>query len=281
MGLYFLLKIISVSIIIGIIGLWWAKEKLLYYPTPMCVAPPHPIVEVDIIDTNHKGYKISCWWSEPEPNKPTILVCHGNAGNNSNRKWIIDLFKPEGYGVLVFDYYNYGNSFGSAPSEQSFRECGKLAWKYLTQTKGIDANNIIIFTESIGCGPGVWLAKNKTPRALIVYAGFTNIVDIGVNGLLNWIYKPLKLLIMRALKLIVFEFQQDIIIQDVVCPTLFIHPRDDELIDPNYSRKLYKLSGAKNKKLILCEGGHNDGRINNIELFNWVDQTLSNLAGDE
>ena len=47
-------------------------------------------------------------------------------------------------------------------------------------------------------------------------------------------------------------------------PAIFIHAKDDQLINNKHSDMLFAVYGGKNKKLIKCDGGHNTRRVYKI-----------------
>jgi uncharacterized protein len=58
-------------------------------------------------------------------------------------------FHRIGYSVFLFDYRGFGQSEGAFPTEAQVYEDAEAAWNYLTQTRNISPNQIVIYGHSI------------------------------------------------------------------------------------------------------------------------------------
>ncbi|MBF0474002.1 MAG: alpha/beta hydrolase [Nitrospirae bacterium] len=176
-----------------------------------------------------------------------ILFCHGNAGNNSHILGTLKIFNDLGLDTFVFDYRGYGESAGS-PSEQGTYNDALSAWNYLLEKRGIPPEKIIIFGRSLGGSIASWLAKEHTPKALIIESTF-----VSMESLFKAIYPylPIKLLLKYNYKTLVY-------LKDVTCPVLVIHSPQDELVPFSQGLSLYE--NITEKKLFLqISGDHIDG----------------------
>jgi fermentation-respiration switch protein FrsA (DUF1100 family) len=138
--------------------------------------PPRPLEDVEL--RLEDGTKIQARWC-PHPNaKGALLFCHGNAGNLES--WtgaVYPLWKTLGESGLIFDYPGYGRS-GGRPSEAGCYAAAEAAFHWLTETRRIPAENILIYGESLGGGVAVELASRHPHRALILVRTFTSIPDV-------------------------------------------------------------------------------------------------------
>ena len=55
------------------------------------------------------------------------------------------------------------------------------SWRWLTETKGIAAGDIVLFGESLGGAVAAWLAAREQPRALVLASTFTSVPDLGAE----------------------------------------------------------------------------------------------------
>src|SRR5262249_34939233 len=64
------------------------------------------------------GTRLHGWFTEASQPRAVVLYAHGNAGNVTDRQFVLQLFRDRlNVSVLVFDYRGYGRSEGT-PSEE-------------------------------------------------------------------------------------------------------------------------------------------------------------------
>ena len=95
------------------------------------------------------GTKLFGWYVEGPATSGVILWCHGNAGNIINRLENLKLLYQSGLSVFLFDYRGYGRSQGR-PSEDGLYRDALGAYDYLTRTRMIRPERIVLFGRSLG-----------------------------------------------------------------------------------------------------------------------------------
>jgi len=175
-----------------------------------------------------------------------LLFFHGNAGNISHRLDSIWQFQSLGLSILIIDYRGYGQSAGRTTEMGMYRDAD-AAWRYLIESRGIVANDIVIFGRSLGGSVASRLASENQPLALIVESSFTSIPDIA-QDLYPWL--PARWL--SRLNHATREY-----VRDVRCPILVIHSRDDEIIPFRHGETIF-ASANEPRTLLTLRGGHND-----------------------
>jgi len=105
---------------------------------------------------------------------PTLLWPHGNAEDIGYLRNRLNKFHSRGYGILAYDYPRYGQSMGK-PSEQGCYEALEAAHLYLTENLNVSNDQIIIYGQSVGSGPAVWLASQKPCVGLILVSPFITV----------------------------------------------------------------------------------------------------------
>lgn len=154
-------------------------ENRLVYPRMTAAdgfRPPPAVVE-DVTVTAADGTPIHGWWLPPDTSeaKRAVLLCHGNGANLSYRgDLMVALRKHLGCGVFQFDYPGYGRS-GGEPGEAGCYAAADAALGWLTETKRVPADQVIVYGESLGGGVAVDLASRHDCRAVVLASTFTSL----------------------------------------------------------------------------------------------------------
>lgn len=186
-------------------------------------------------------------WFVPKSNaRATVLLCHGNSGNVSYQIDQIRLFQDLGLSVFSFDYRGYGQSEGK-PSEVGLYRDGEAAWQYLTQTKKLLPERIVIFGHSLGGGVAAWLGKEVKAGALVIQAAFTTMRQIAKCF---YPYFPLRK-IMRS------RYDNLENVAQAKSPVLVIHSPEDEIIPFEHGKRIFEAA-KEPKEFLQIRYGHND-----------------------
>jgi uncharacterized protein len=164
---------------------------------------------------------------EPVETDRAVLYLHGNAGNISHRREIIESFSSLPANVLALDYRGYGRSEGT-PSEEGLYRDARAAWDYLTGTRGVRPDRVVVYGESLGGAVAVDLAARVRPCALVVQSSFTSIADMAAE-VMPFVPRFLVRTKMNSLEKIA----------RVRAPVLVVHSPADEVVPYRLGRKLY------------------------------------------
>ncbi|MDH3612859.1 MAG: alpha/beta hydrolase [Gammaproteobacteria bacterium] len=175
-----------------------------------------------------------------------LLFFHGNAGNISHRLDSIGQFRELGLSVLIIDYRGYGQSEGRTTENGIYRDAD-AAWRYLIESRGVVASDIIIFGRSLGASVASRLAARHRPLALIVESSFSSVPDIA-QELYPWL--PARWL--SRLRHATRDH-----VRDVRCPVLVVHSRDDEIIPFHHGEAVFAAANEP-RTLLTIRGTHND-----------------------
>ncbi|MDQ1610571.1 MAG: abhydrolase protein 13 [Pyrinomonadaceae bacterium] len=182
---------------------------------------------------------------EPVEARTTLLFLHGNAGNISHRYEIIGDFVQLPANVLIIDYRGYGKSEGR-PSEAGLYADARAAWDYLTLTRAVPPDRIIIFGESLGGAVAIDLASKTNACGLVVQSSFTSIADMA-GEVLPFVPRFALRTKMDSLSKIA----------SVSCPKLFIHSQADEIIPYRLGRRLFDAAGEPKRFYEVKGAPHN------------------------
>jgi len=238
-GLYILL----------VAALFIFQSRLLFFPghdisfTPADIGLEYE----DITFKTSDGLCLNGWLIPGREQEDIVLFCHGNAGNISDRLESIRIFHNLGLSTFIFDYHGYGKSEGK-PSESGTYLDIEAAWNFLLEKRNFLPENIIIFGRSLGSAPAVWLAKDVSPKMLILESAFTSVADIAAE---LYPFLPVRLLCR-------IDYNNLKRIRSVSCPVLIIHSPRDELIPYSHGRKLFEAANEP-KEFLQISGSHNDG----------------------
>ena len=233
----------------------WFQPKLVYFPQPGYggVTPQGQGLAFEAVRLpTADGEQLAAWWIPAPSSSPahgTVLLFHGNAGNIAHRIDYAKMFHGLGYDTLLVDYRGYGDSTG-APSEAGTYRDAMASWLWLTETRGIQARDIVIFGESLGGGVATWLATQQRPRALILASTFTSIPDLGAQ-----VYPWLPV---RWISRIHYNSLANL--EKIHAPMLIAHSPDDELIPYRHGRRLFE-GAHEPKRFLELSGGHNEGLV--------------------
>ncbi|MBM4032615.1 MAG: alpha/beta hydrolase [Planctomycetes bacterium] len=231
--------------------LYLTQSRLVYFPfreiegTPRSLGLNYEEVKLRASD----GVELSAWFIPRERARGTVLFCHGNAGNISHRLGVISMFHELGFAMLIFDYRGYGASQGS-PTERGTYLDAEAAWNHLTNERKVPPQRIVLFGESLGGAVAAWLAKERTPGALVLQSTFTSLPDIGAR--LYW-WLPVRLLSR-------FRYDARSHVRQAKCPVLVAHSPQDEIVPYALGRQLFEAANEP-KEFLQLSGSHNDGLL--------------------
>jgi len=249
------LKLLAIGICIYAVVVafvYYQQSNLIYYPDMpgrSLVATPQQIgleyQDVELVTGDN--IRLHGWFIPKQAAKGTLLFFHGNAGNVSHRLESIELFHRLGLNVFIIDYRGYGQSEGKASEKGTYRDA-MAAWKYLVQTRGYDAEKVIVFGRSLGASIASWLASKQTPAALILESGFSSVPSMAKR-----IYPFLP-----VSWLTYFKYDTRDHVKNIACPVLVAHSRSDEIIPYEEGRKVFDAA-PEGKQFLEMLGGHNNG----------------------
>jgi hypothetical protein len=224
------------------------EHKQVYYPSSRMDSRPGQLGRPfeDVFIPVERGERVNAWFfPAQDASSPVVLVCHGNAGNISDRLDLASLLLEAGAGVLLLEYRGYGCSDGKPGEENTYRDA-QAAYHWLA-AKGLPGTRIIVYGESLGGGVAAELALREKVAGLILQSTFTSIPDVGAE-LLPWL--PVRLIS-------TIKYDTRAKLAHLRVPVLILHSREDELIRFHHAEENFAAANEA-KFLIELRGGHND-----------------------
>jgi uncharacterized protein len=137
---------------------WQGSWQLLYHPATAIARTPAGVGlafdSVGFASTEEGTPQLKGWWIPAGDGAPfsrfTVLYLHGQSGNLGDTVDALDRLHRLGVNLLAFDYRGYGQSEFVRPSEAHWRQDADWALQYLTATRHVNANTIVLYGEDLG-----------------------------------------------------------------------------------------------------------------------------------
>jgi len=190
----------------------------------------------------------------------TILYFHGNSGNISHRRYVVDICKRFGMNLLLVDYCGYGDSDGTVNPHHLYRD-GALAYDFLASQES--HHDIIVWGESLGGTVATYVATNYPCKLLILLASFSSLTDV----LIESGYPSAACMVINFMAKILFHpMESKNYIIKIKCPVAIMHSTDDTLIPYQCGKILYNSIKHTKKVFITIKGDHAQPKISNQKL---------------
>jgi fermentation-respiration switch protein FrsA (DUF1100 family) len=193
------------------------------------------------------GARLHGWWM-PHPHAwGTILYCHGNNGNITNRIETFLLLRRLGVNLFAFDYRGYGKSEGM-PTEAGLYRDVRAAWDHLVSARGVAPKSILLFGHSLGGAVAVDGALHCEVGGLVVQSSFTQVRDMA-----RTIYPGVPLhLIARN------QFRSIDKVARLPMPKLFVHGTQDATVPIELGRRLFDAAASPKEWYEVARAGHSE-----------------------
>lgn len=194
------------------------------------------------------GARLFGWYVESPATNAVMIWCHGNGGNIIHRLDNLRYLHQMGLSVFVFDYRGYGKSQHLLPSESGLYQDALGAYDYLTRTRMIRPERLIIFGRSLGAAVAGELASQKSAAGLILESPFPS-----VEAVARFYYGRLP-----VHWLLGAEYRLIDRLPHLSLPKLVIHGDQDRIIPIELGRKVFDAAKAPKEWYEIVGADHND-----------------------
>lgn len=204
------------------------------------------IEDVELVASD--GVRLHAWYFPVEGARLSLLFFHGNAGNLSHRgDWAEDLSRL-GMNVLLLDYRGYGKSEGN-PDEAGLYRDAEAAYRHLTETRGIPADQVVVYGVSLGGAAACEVASRFPCRALVLQSAFSSAPDMAAA---MYPFLPGRYLVRT-------QFRNHEKLARIEAPKLILHSTADEVIPSWMGEKNHREAREPKQLELFTDGsGHND-----------------------
>ena len=234
----------------------FAQKSMVFVPSKAVKFSPADI-NINFEEIQLGENKLNCWWI-PVKNKhaKTVIFCHGNAGNLSNRLDTVAFYhKVLNCSLMIFDYSGYGKSGGKVGETQCYKDV-RVVYDYVIDELKVKPEDVVIHGRSLGGAVAVDLVKDKPCAGLIMESTFTSVPDMADEMVpifpIQWF--------------ISIGFSSIDKIDKVEVPLLLIHSKGDEIIPYKMGRSLFKKANEP-KFWLEISGDHNGGWLESEKVY--------------
>jgi fermentation-respiration switch protein FrsA (DUF1100 family) len=251
------------------LGIRLSLPWIIFIPARDLFYTPHDrgLPFEDVTFSSLDGVKLNGWYIPASSARGTLLFFHGNAGNISHRLDSISIFQDLGFSVFIFDYRGYGKSEG-CPSISGVTRDALAAWTYLTVTREIPPDNIVVFGRSLGGAVAMQLMRYVRPQALILESTFPSLSEM----------LRIPILVPVACLITGNALDSTFAAEALTVPVLCLHSPDDDVVPYSLGRRLYERI-ASEKVFVDLRGDHNSGFLESDAYRNALDEFLTRRFG--
>ncbi len=220
---------------------------MIYHPkrVPVQTAALRGLQHRTLRLTASDGVAIAAWHVKADSAAQiTLYFLHGNGGNLSYHADFIANLARMGVDVFAIDYRGFGLSEG-APSEAGLYRDACAGWRYLTNERKLNPQQILLLGQSLGGAVAIDLATSVEAAGLLVEGTFTSVpalaVDLHPWLPANWITRH--------------RFPSFERIGSLKMPIWIMHSQTDEVIPYAHGLALFRRASAP-KRFISLQGLH-------------------------
>jgi len=214
--------------------------------------------------------RLAGWYGEASRAAATIILCHGSPGDKRDLAGLADALMDAGFGVLAFDFRNWGES-DRGPVTFGYREAQDVlgAVTFVQNRRAESQQQIGVFGLSMGAAAAI-IAAAETPAidAVVADSSYARL-DQAVDRVVRRFWGPLAALASTSAsrlgtRLIGAPLATVSPVEAIAGisprPVLIIHGMQDRLTDVRDARALYRACGDPKALWIIEHAGHGQTR---------------------
>ncbi|GAB4131428.1 MAG: alpha/beta hydrolase [Cyanobacteria bacterium J069] len=241
---------------------WVGQTRLIFRPDAEIRTTPDEVgLSYETVDLPVGSGRVRGWWiGAGRDNAPTVLYLHGTGSNLGDHPRLAAQFYELGWSAFLIDYRGYGESQGDFPSEQAVYADAIAALAYLTETRRIPPQRIVVMGRSIGGAIALELAtRHPDLAAVVVESSFTSMRDMISH------FVPVQLLPVDFL--LHQKFDSLAKVRSLQMPLLIIHGTGDRVVPSRMGQALHDAASPPKELLLIPQAGHSNLRRTNRALY--------------
>jgi pimeloyl-ACP methyl ester carboxylesterase len=218
-------------------GMYWAQDRLLYFPTPEIDRPGAQALRIKRGDVT-----VKVWALQPSAQR-ALLYFGGNGEDVGANIQGFERAFPD-HAIYLVNYRGYGGSTGH-PAEAALIADGEAIYDQLAAQH----DHIIVMGRSLGTGVATALAAARPVAGLVLVTPYDSIANVGA-GLYPWL--PVRWLIKDT-------YDSAARIGKVKAPVLvLIAGKDDSILRPRSDALIAAAPAGLTHVVVIPAAGHND-----------------------
>jgi len=249
---------------------WQGSWQLLYHPaSAVARTPASANLQFDSIGfaSNAAGEpQLRGWWIPASQKSPyTAIYLHGADGNLGDTIESLERLHAAGLSIFAFDYRGYGQSYFVHPSEARWREDADAALTYLTATRHIPANAIILVGKDLGANLAVETAAAHPDLAGVV-------LEQPLESPAAAIFRDARAHLVPAHWLVRDRWQTSTAAGNILIPSLWFYFTPEPAAASDHDQPEAYAKVPARKMLVWLSSGPNAQDPFRSALSSWLDQ---------
>lgn len=231
----------------------WGQTRLMFFPDAEIKATPATVqLTYEEVWLPVSLGQVQGWWiPASDPTAPVVLYLHGNGSNLGDLVNRAARLHQCGAAVFLIDYRSYGHSWGVFPSEVSVYEDAAAAWQYLTRTRQIAPNQIVLYGQSIGGAVAIEMASRQPDAAGVV-------VESSLTSMRAMVARSIPAFLLPIDWILTQQFDSLSKIRALQVPILLIHGTADQTIPVTMSQALFAAAPEPKRLLLIPDADHDN-----------------------
>lgn len=251
---------------------WQGSWQLLYHPsakvarTPAALSVPFSPIGFDTTPSGQA--QLSGWWipaaAGARESRYTLLYLHGQDGSLGDTVDHLAELHAAGVNLFAFDYRGYGQSEFDHPSEAHWLEDAGSALQYLTATRHIDPNTIVVDGSELGADLALEFAAAHSELAGVV-------IESPIQDPTNRIFTDARANLVPAHLLVKDRYDQTAAATALHIPSLWFLPFPEASSNgPAENPQVFQKVSAR-KMFVWLPPGKTATKNFSDELARWLD----------
>lgn len=245
-------KLFLITYILFCFFIFFIQKTFIFFPTKTIHAIPNNVEELYIKTSDN--LKLNAWFKDNK-SKKVVIFFHWNWWNMFYNLSRLKIYDDLNFSVMMFDYRGYWKSEWEIKKENDLYIDGEAAYRYL-KAKWYKDEDIILWGQSMGWAIAINTAKNRNIDSLVVESTFYSMYRMAKK---QFSFLPTSILLR-------YKFNSFEKINDIRSKVLFIHSKNDEMIDYKNWLDLYNLYKWE-KYFLETTWTHNEWFLSDYELY--------------
>jgi len=251
---------------------WQGSWQLLYHPEAEIVGTPADaglaFNAVGFAATDTGTPRLAGWWIPAAPGAKfaqlTVLYLHGQNGNLGATVESLARLHTAGVNVLAFDYRGYGQSQFVRPSEAHWRQDAEWAIQYLTGTRHIAPQAIVLDGTRLGANLALEEAAAHPELAGVI-------VESPITDPMSAIFNDARARMVPARLLVRDRYDLNAAAADLSVPVLWFAPDSQSSAGTPLEPAAYEKIADRKMLVWLNPSGDLDKQTTDA-LSRWLDE---------